>query len=206
MQNYYSISGILNKINNNEKLNDGELNAITNYEKNKLDAKFIQLTSMLADFYYDNVFDEIITKATSSDNIDTCDLEDYVDLVGGGNLIKSYFSLLVCSANFIKPYEYFYKTTAYMISTFETHTKNVLEARKNGKKYSDSPSYYNRINFIKESEEIFNYDSLIGELHDELGFNATNDICAFENNICEEEINALEESKAKVLKIRKKYI
>lgn len=206
MQNYYSISGILNKINNNEKLSDGELKAITNYEKIKLDAKYVQLTSMISDFYCDNIFDEIIEKATSLDNIDSSDLEDYVDLEDDGNILKSYLSLLACSVNFIKPYEYFYKTTAYMLSTFGTHTKNILEARKNGKKYSDSPSYYNRINFIKEAEEIFNYDSLIGELHDELGFNVTNDVCVFENNVCEDEINALENSKAKVLKIRKKYI
>lgn len=206
MKNSYSISKILDKINNNEKLSDGELTAMTNYEKNKLDAKYFELTSVMTEFYSDNFFDELLRDFTSQSNIDQDDVSIYEELSNEGNVLKSYLSLLACSMNFIKPYEYLYRTTSYMLSTFGTHTKNVMEARKNGQKYSNSPSYYNRVNFIKEAEEIFNYDSLIGDLHEELDFNVTNDICAFENNICEDEINALEESKAKVLKIRKKYI
>ena len=59
MKNSYSISKILDKINNNEKLSDGELTAMTNYEKNKLDAKYFELTSVMTEFYSDNFFADL---------------------------------------------------------------------------------------------------------------------------------------------------
>lgn len=206
MKERYSIPEIINKVNNNEKLSDEEFKRINDYEMNRLNAKYCELSNIMLDFYCGGLLDDMINQASKHGTLSPEDYEAYDILSSDDNILKGYLSLLGCSLSYIKPYRYLFDSTKYMISTFGTHTNNIIEARRNGLKYSNSPSYHNKVNFIKEAEEIFNYDSLIGDLHEQIEFNVLNDICAFENNICEDEIDALEESKAKVLKIRKKYI
>lgn len=100
---------------------------------------------------------------------------------------------------------YLPKTCSYMIATLPICRSNYEIALKDSKVASDILCRYNTLNFIREVEEVNRYNELTGELYDgiieysNMGYNF------FKNNILEDEMKSLSNSRNKILNLRKKY-
>lgn len=98
------------------------------------------------------------------------------------------------------------KACGLMIASLPINITNYINGLKTSDEVLDRLCRFNTVNFLSEVNEIKNFDTLIGELHDsiheivEFGFNPGSSI---ELN---ERIDDLKESKSKIKVLRNKYI
>ena len=126
-------------------------------------------------------------------------ISDYKDTITKLTLLAAIGTSMGEAAKYL-PY-----TCSYMILTLPLTQENYLNAYQDSETASKILCRYNTLTFVKEVEEIDRFNELTGTLYDSIIEYTNIGYSTFEKNILKDEMDAIGESRGKILSLRNKY-